>query len=187
MAGARKKEPPSLGSALPFSSWSCLCPCGIHCFLLGASDGSWKASPTSPLTVTVGTKESQSSPSKGEEATCQGLIPTQRPGPTSYLHQVHFLACPSFSSSFSFSPVSGPFPLSREWVSPQPSPSLSPNAGPPSISCPVPMPTMFLLEDLSLATAHLLQPLTFDFYSKAAPTSPPTPKARICSRIQFSL
>ena len=164
MAGVRKKEPPSLGSALPSSSWSCLCHCGVHCFLLGASDGSWKASPTSPLTVTVGAQESQSSPSKRKEATCQGFVPTQRPGPASYLHQVHFLAGPSFSSSFSFSPVSGPFPLSRERVSPLTSPSLSPNAGPPSISCPVPMPTMFLLEDLSLAAVYLLQPLTLVFF-----------------------
>ena len=46
---------------------------------------------------------------------------------------------------------------------------------------------MFLHEDLSLATAYLLQPLTFFFFSKAAPTSPPTPKALICSRIQYGL
>ena len=148
MAGARKKEPPSLGSTLPFFSWSCLCPCGVHCFLLGASDGSWKASPTSLLTVTVGAQESQSSPSKRKEATCQGSVPTQRPGPASYLHQVHFLAGPSFSSSFSFSPVSGPFPLSRERVSPLTSPSLSPNAGPlppPSSPARSPCPPCFSL------------------------------------------
>lgn len=147
MAGARKKEPPSLVHfallllVLPLSLW-------VHCFLPGASDGSWKASPTSPLTVTVGAQESQSSPSKGEEATCQGFVPTQRPGPASYLHQVHFLACPSFSSSFSFSPVSGPFPLSREWVSSLPSPFVPPNAGPlPPPSSPAwsPCPPCFSL------------------------------------------
>ena len=37
-------------------------------------------------------------------------------------------------------------------------------SSPSFTSCPVPMPTVFLLEDLSLATAYLLQPLTFFFF-----------------------
>ena len=63
-------------------------------------------------------------------------------------HQVHFLACPLFPSSFSFSPASGPFPLSRERVSPLPSPFVPSHAGPlppPSPPARSPCPPCFFL------------------------------------------
>ena len=190
MAGVRNKEPRSLGSVLSSSSWSCLCPCGVHCFLLGVSNGSWKASPTSSLTVTGGpgnpelTFQEGGSHQPGTYSHSEDrlrILPP--PGPLSCLFFVFliFLFLPSIGTLPAEQGM-GLFPAfslcAPKWRPFSPSFNLlpSPHAHP-----------MFLLEDLSLATAYLLQPLTFFFFSKAAPTSPPTPKALICSRIQYGL
>ena len=118
-----------------------------------------------------------------------GARSCRRPGPTFHPHHVHVFTCSLVSSSLSFPPVSGPFPLSKDWVSSLPSPSEPRKVRPSSLFFkPLPSPRApltFILEDLSLATAYLLQ--TFTLFSKVAPTSPPTPKVLICSRIQNNL
>lgn len=104
VAGARKKEQASLVHfallllVLPLSLW-------VHCFLQGASDGSWKASPTSPLTVTVGARKARAHLPRGRKPPARDLFPLRGPAlhPTStrstfwpVLHFPHLSLSPQY-------------------------------------------------------------------------------------------